>query len=95
MDEFGFVFDKLSANYSEIEGMMSAIYDKLQVNPENKELQNILQGLGQIAKNIISTQMDFTEIYCDSSMKESIMASLDNRQESLMDALDIDKGRTL
>ena len=61
----------------------------------DQQLQSILQGLGDIAKGIISSQMDFTEAYCDPSLKDSLINKLSDKQSVLSNALNENKGKTL
>lgn len=95
MEKFVMVYDKMNSNYSAIENMMGVIYQQIQESPDNQQLQSILQGLGDIAKGIISSQMDFTEEYCDPSLKYSLMNKLSDKQSVLSNALNENKGKTL
>lgn len=95
MDNFGMVYDKMNSNYSAIENMMGVIYQQMQESPDNQQLQSILQGLGDIAKGMISSQMDFTEAYCDPNFKDFLMSQLCDKQSVLSNALTESKGNTL
>lgn len=95
MENFDFVFDKMSKNYSELELIMSAVYQQTQNDPTDENSQSLLQGLGNVAKGIISSQRDFTVAYCDPQMKEVLVASLDDKLESLSKALESSKGKTM
>lgn len=95
MEKFGMVYDKMNSNYSAIENMMGAIYQQIQESPDNQQLQSILQGLGDIAKGIISSQIDFTDAYCDPSLKDSLMNKISDKQNVLSNALNENKGKTL
>ena len=95
MEKFVMVYDKMNSNYSAIENMMGVIYQQIQESPDNQQLQSILQGLGDIAKGIISSQMDFTEAYCDPSLKYSLINKLSAKQSVLLNALNENKSKTL
>ena len=95
MDDFGAVYDRMSANYSAIENMMGAIYSQIQDNPSNSQLLDTLQGLGDIAKGMLQSQISFTETYCKDSIKDSLVNNLSNRYDTLQDALNKTNGRSL
>lgn len=95
MDDFGTIYDRMSANYSAIENMMGAIYSQIQDNPSNSQLLDTLQGLGDIAKGILQSQISFTETYCKDSIKDSLVSNLSDRYDTLQDALNKTNGRSL
>ena len=95
MDDFGTVYDRMSANYSAIENMMGVIYSQIQDNPSNSQLLDTLYGLGDIAKGILQSQISFTETYCKDSIKDSLVSNLSDRYGTLQDALNKTNGRTL
>lgn len=95
MDDFGAIYDRMSANYSAIENMMGAIYSQIQDNPSNSQLLDTLYGLGDIAKGILQSQISFTETYCKDSIKDSLVSNLSDRYDTLQDTLNKTNGRTL
>lgn len=95
MEAFGTLYDKMSTNYSTIENMMGEIYSQIQNNPSNSQLQGILQGLGDVAKGMLQSQIGFTESYCKDDVKNMLVENLYNRYESLEEALNNTKGKTL
>ena len=95
MDNFGTVYDKMSANYSAIESIMTTIYSKIQSDPSNNQLLDILQGLGDVAKDMLQSQISFTETYCKDSIKDSLVSNLSDRYDTLQDALNKTNGRSL
>ncbi len=95
MEKFGEVYDKMSTNYKAVEDMMGVIYEQMQVLPDNQGLQSILQGLGKIAKGMISSQMDFTDAYCDTNLKSSLMNNLSDKESVLLNVLNENKSKTL
>ena len=95
MDDFGTIYDRMSANYSAIENMMGVIYSQIQDNPSNSQLLDTLYGLGDIAKGILQSQISFTETYCKDSIKDSLVSNLIDRYDTLQDALNKTNGRTL
>ena len=95
MDDFGTIYDKMSANYSVIESIMTTIYSKIQSDPSNNQLLDILQGLGDVAKDMLQSQISFTETYCKDSIKDSLVSNLSDRYDTLQDALNKTNGRSL
>lgn len=95
MDDFGAIYDRMSANYSAIENMMGAIYSQILDNPSNSQLLDTLQGLGDIAKGMLQSQISFTETYCKDSIKDSLVSNLSDRYDTLQDALNKTSGRSL
>lgn len=47
MDDFGAIYDRMSANYSAIVNMMGVIYSQIQNNSGNSQLLDTLQELGE------------------------------------------------
>ena len=91
MENFELVYDKMNSNYSAVENMMGAIYQQIQETPDDQQLRNILFGLGDIAQGLLTTQIYFTREYCDSSLKDSLMRNLSDKQRVLLEALNEDK----
>ncbi len=87
MENFDFIYDRMNKNYSDLEQIMGAIYQKAQSDPTDESNYELLQGLGEVAKNMIELQKEFTMEYGDSSIKEVVVANLDNKQQALMQAL--------
>ena len=88
MENFGFVYDKMSENYNALEQMMGTMYQQLLEDPTNENTKNILAGLGDIGKKMLSSQSDFVSIYADPSQKEALMARLDDKIQVLSNALE-------
>lgn len=95
MEDFGTLYDKMSTNYSTIESMMGEIYSQIQSDPSNSQLQGILQGLGEVAKGMLQSQIGFTESYCKDDVKNMLVENLYNRYEGLEEALNNTKGKSL
>ena len=95
MEDFGTLYDMMSANYSNIEGMMGEIYSQIQSDPSNSQLQGILQGLGDVAKGMLQSQISFTESYCKDDVKNLLVENLSNRYDGLEEALNNTNGRSL
>ena len=95
MKNFDSIFEKMSNNYSELEQIMGDLYQQIQNDPVDEHSQLLLQGLGNVAKGIISSQRDFAVAYCDSQMKDMLVARLDEKEESLVKALESSQGKTM
>ena len=95
MEDFGTLYDKMSANYSTIESMMGEVYSQIQDDPSNSQLQSILQRLGDVAKGMLQSQISFTETYCKDDVKDLLVENLSNRYDGLEDALNNTNGRSL
>ena len=95
MEDFGTLYDKMSTNYSTIESMMGEIYSQIQNDPSNSQLQGILQGLGDVAKGMLQSQISFTESYCKDDVKNLLVENLSNRYDGLEEALNNTNGRSL
>ncbi len=94
MENFDFIYDSMTKNYSDLEQIMGAVYQKIQSDPTDENNIELLQGLGGIAKNMIESQKEFTTNYGDPSIKETIVANLDDKQQALMKALGETTGKT-
>ena len=95
MEDFGTLYDKMSANYSTIESMMGEVYSQIQDDPSNSQLQSILQRLGDVAKGMLQSQISFTETYCKDDVKDLLVENLSNRYDGLEEALNNTNGRSL
>ena len=95
MEDFGRLYDKMSANYSTIESMMGEVYSQIQDDPSNSQLQSILQRLGDVAKGMLQSQISFTETYCKDDVKDLLVENLSNRYDGLEEALNNTNGRSL
>lgn len=87
MENFDFIYDSMTKNYSDLEQIMGAIYQKTQSDPTDESNFELLQGLGEVAKNMIESQKEFTTAYGDPSIKETVVANLNDKQQTLMKAL--------
>lgn len=83
---FNEVYDQMTQCYLELEKIMGDMY---QAN-DNKNNENI-QMLGSLAKNMITSQMSFTEGYADSSNKELLMSNLESKYYNLSNELEKEK----
>lgn len=88
MENFDFIYDSMSRNYSYLEEIMSTVYQKIQLDPTDESSFELLQGLGEVAKNMIESQKEFTTLYGDSSIKETVIANLDIKKQTLMETLE-------
>lgn len=88
------MYDNYNAIYSQLESMMVSLYDDLQKEPMNVDKSNMLQGLGSIALNVISSQMELVERYCVPQYKDNLLSNLDSRAIGLKDALNENKNRS-
>lgn len=95
MEDFNMVFEKMNMSYRSLEAMMGDIYQQLKTCPENMQLQGLLQQLGDIANNILKSQIQFTETYCSSDIKNVILNRLYEKQTYLLNALAIDKAKVM
>ncbi len=93
MENFGMIYEKMNLNYSTVENMMSTIYLQMQETSSNQQLEDVLQELGNIANGLISSQMEFAELYCNPDLKESLMNNLYDKQNALLSSLN--KNKTL
>lgn len=89
-ENFGEIYDNMSLTYSELESMMGTIYEEMQNNPSDDRNNNLLQGLGSIGLKILSSQRDFTEMYGDADLKETLVSRLDEKISVLSNALSQD-----
>ena len=87
MENFDFIYDGMSKNYNDLEQIMSAVYQKTQFDSTDESSLELLKGLGEIAKNMIESQKEFTLAYCDPTIRETLVANLDGKQQTLMKAL--------
>ena len=94
MEKFDSMYDSLSGVYSEIESIMSSIYDELKVDPTNVDKANFLQGLGSVALKVISSQQQLVESYGSNEYKETLISNLDAKASALSDALAKDRNKT-
>lgn len=87
MERFDTMYDNLSGIYSELESMMGSIYEELQSDPTNIDKANFLQGLGNVALKILSTQRDLVEEFSDRDVKDILISNIDNKASVLTTAL--------
>ena len=91
MEKFDAMYDKLSEIYSELESIMAGIYQGLEVEPENIEKAELLQGLGSIALKVISSQEQLVEDYGSKEFKDTLLSNLDDKRVTLSNALAHDR----
>lgn len=77
----------MTLTYSELESIMGTIYEEMQNNPSDDRNANLLQGLGSIGLKMLSSQRDFTEMYGDVDLKETLVSKLDEKMSVLSNAL--------
>ena len=53
MENFDSIWDNMTNSYNQLEQIMSAVYQQTQSNPTDENSQNLLQGLGDVAKSMI------------------------------------------
>ena len=92
-ENFGMIYDNFNNIYDELEGIMGSLYEELQNDPANIEKANLLQGLGNVAKRTLISQINFVEVYGESFIKESLLTNLDSKLQVLTGALNIDRDR--
>lgn len=82
---FGEIYDSMNDAYYELESIMGYIYSN-----NNRQNNEMLLALGDVAKKMIISQMHFVEEYADASMKENLSSRLEDRYEALTKALEKD-----
>lgn len=95
MDKFDEIYNTMINNYNELEEIMTYLYQQLASNPQDENIKNLFQGLGNVAKNMISTQKLFTKSYCNDELCDSLVDRLNSKQETLSNALEETKGKTI
>lgn len=87
MEEFNNMYDNLSIAYAQLETIMGSIYEELHMDPSNKKNADLLQGLGEVATKILSSQKDLVEGYGEKDIKDVLMANIDSKETVLKSAL--------
>ncbi len=95
MESFNNVYDNLSVAYAHLESIMGSLYEELRKDPSNQKNSDLLQGLGEVATKILSSQKDFVEGYGEKDIKDVLMANIDSKETVLKSALgkDLDCAR--
>ena len=86
-ENFEVVYEKINSSFSYVEDMMGVIYEKIKNDPTDEYSISILEGLGEIALNILHSQRDFTYVYADGEMKDYYMERLDDRINYMTDVV--------
>ena len=94
MEKFDAMYDSLNGVYSEIENIMSSVYDELQADPSNVDKANFLQGLGSVALKVISSQQQLVDSYGSKEYRDAIISNLDAKATALSAALEKDRNKT-
>lgn len=88
--EFNSVYDSLTKNYQEIEGVLFIIFDKIQVATDELTIaQNVIlfAQVAEAAKGILKTQTEFTINYAPADLKEQLLDRLQEKENSLTEAV--------
>nr|MBP3259402.1 hypothetical protein [Bacilli bacterium] len=83
MDNYDKMSDIFSSNYGRIEEAINNTYAQLKENPENEPLKAALFELCEVAKSVVNTQLDFTELYCDEVFKDDIINNLAEKYNTI------------
>lgn len=85
MENFSVIEQKMNRNYDSVTEIMGTLYANIQENPEDINSRDMLLALGEVAINIINTQIDFAYIYCDDSRYKGItIEKLKEKEEQLL-----------
>ncbi len=82
-NSFEHIYDNMTNNRGYLDSMISSVYDDFKGNPTDEYLKQILEGLVNVYKGMLSTQAEFTSSYADPSIKENMVSSLQDKLNDL------------
>ena len=77
----------MNRSYSELEKMAEYFYGCIQKDPSDAMSKELFQGLSTAMQGILTTQRDLINTSCDPSIKDSLIAHVDDKSRYLNDAL--------
>lgn len=86
MDNFEVFYDEMTNRASRLESIIAELYSK-------EGNSNLVMGLAEELKALVEMQRDFTNAYCQDSIKDALVSNLDSKINSLSE--EINQGRTL
>ena len=81
--DFSRIYDGMTYNYNKLDSIMSDLFDYLRVNPSDEMAKEALTRLASFARDMLSLQADFTDVYGIDDMKNALISNLDSKIESL------------
>lgn len=88
MENFDLLFEKMSENYNYLQTIMGEVYERVKNDPTDESNIQLLEGLGNLAKRMLSTEASFVTSYGTTDDAVILMDRIEDKQTSLSRSLE-------
>ena len=88
MENFDLLFEKMNENYNYLQTIMGEVYEKVKIDPADESNIQLLEGLGNLAKRMLSTEASFVTSYGTTDDAVILMDKIEDKQAALSRSLE-------
>ena len=88
MENFDLLFEKMSENYNYLQTIMGEVYERVKNDPTDESNIQLLEGLGNLAKRMLSTEASFVTSYGTTDDAVILMDKIEDKQAALSRSLE-------